>query len=901
MKKKLLLVVFFLIVRLNSMIHYSTHTLENGLKVILVPRNDIPQVTMQIWYKVGSKNETDNDRGIAHMIEHMIFKGTEKLPEGALSEIVYKLSGYCNAFTSYDYTGYLFDVPSCNYKLILPIMADCMENCVFDQQCLNSELKAVFQELRMYKDNNFCVMRESGVMPSLFRDHPYYHPIIGYKSTIANYTSEQLKQFYKKWYSPDNATLIIVGDIDEHECIEEIKKNFEPITAQKNNDKNNLYRILCDNELDTTVTHSVVYRPVQVPYYMIAWKVDEISSQGYLSNGIFATILGSGNSSLLYKKLVDQENLATEVGCFVHELFDQNVVYIYYQPKSLDSIDSINTIIFDSIKKIQLNEIEDSLYETAIKKGKMYCMNQQENNESTANHIGIITLGTNDLQSFNKSLNFDKQYIQQYCIKTASLMTSLSYSSVLLKPLAEDQKKIWEVIQKQKDTKDQHLLDSIVRSNHDDLNHVKNKFVYSELIPQPKNITFPQFEKHTFENNSVLYTVKRNIVDKVEICISFKTSHLYDPWDKLGINAFLFSMMNEGTKNYPGNTFLEILESYGIDFSCSDGMITLTCLPEDTQRAIDLLYECICHPQLSDKAFNKVYDEFETILRDELDNNYICASKIIKSHIYNNHPYCKNTWGTLETIKNISLEDIREAYKKFITPHDMVVVVCGTCDMEKIKEYWNNKFIDFKGESIGEALDSFPEKLQKNEIIHYELPKDQSVFALAMESVERFNKFYTPLIILDQIFTGGSGSNMNNQLFMLREKTGYFYNIGGSLVAGAGKHPGIIFIRALTNPTLIQKSQQMILEELNNNISQCLTDTAIEDSKRSLCHGLVDLISTYKSICTSIVFLHRYDLSPDYFEQRMHEIMSVSKDSIIEAIDTVIKNNKYIIVTVGRK
>ena len=127
--------------------------LENGLHVIVAPKKDSPTVAVQLWYNVGSKHEKDGEKGLAHLLEHMIFKGTSTLTESDINLIASKLSGYCNAFTSYDYTGYVFDIPVANWEKILPIMADCMYNCTCKEELLNSELKAVIQELKMYKDD----------------------------------------------------------------------------------------------------------------------------------------------------------------------------------------------------------------------------------------------------------------------------------------------------------------------------------------------------------------------------------------------------------------------------------------------------------------------------------------------------------------------------------------------------------------------------------------------------------------------------------------------------------------------------------------------------------------------------------------------------------------------------
>jgi predicted Zn-dependent peptidase len=158
--------------------------LKNGLAVLVRPMHTIPEVSLQIWYKVGSKDEKSGERGIAHLIEHMIFKGTQgkgslPLSESDINIVVHKLSGSCNAFTSYDYTGYLFTFPTHNWKEALPIMADCMQHCAFKEDHLSSEMKAVIQELKLYRDE-YADLLLNDLLAVIFPDHPYHYPIIGY-------------------------------------------------------------------------------------------------------------------------------------------------------------------------------------------------------------------------------------------------------------------------------------------------------------------------------------------------------------------------------------------------------------------------------------------------------------------------------------------------------------------------------------------------------------------------------------------------------------------------------------------------------------------------------------------------------------------------------------------------
>src|SRR3990170_7174781 len=199
--------------------------LDNGLTVLVYPRHSIPKVSTQLWYNVGSKDEKTGEKGLAHLLEHMIFKGTKRLSESDINLITTKLSGSCNAFTSYDYTGYLFDFPTQNWKHSIEILANCMTNCTFKEELLNSELKAVIQELKMYRDYYSSGLMEE-LVSTIYSDHPYHHPIIGYKQDLWNITRESLLEFYHKHYTPNNATLVVVGDVEPNEVFNTANEYF---------------------------------------------------------------------------------------------------------------------------------------------------------------------------------------------------------------------------------------------------------------------------------------------------------------------------------------------------------------------------------------------------------------------------------------------------------------------------------------------------------------------------------------------------------------------------------------------------------------------------------------------------------------------------------------------------
>lgn len=273
-------------------------TLSNGLRIIVNTDHKVPKVSAQLWYAVGSKDEGSGQRGLAHLLEHMIFKGTERLSESDINLITSKLSGYANAFTFYDYTGYIFDFPKQHWKIALDLFADCMINCHFNEEMLQSELKAVVQELKLYKDE-YTVALSEVMMGSMFADHPYHHPIIGYKQDLWSITRAGLLDFYKKYYHPGNATLVIVGAVDYQEVLAEVQRYFGAIPAIQASVKK-----VHQAQQDLQATGVTLYRDVQRPQLTYAWRVPGARSNQAFALAVVSHIIGESKSSLLYQKLV---------------------------------------------------------------------------------------------------------------------------------------------------------------------------------------------------------------------------------------------------------------------------------------------------------------------------------------------------------------------------------------------------------------------------------------------------------------------------------------------------------------------------------------------------------------------------------------------------------------------
>ena len=301
----------------------SSFQLPNGLTVVVIPDHRSPVVTHMVWYKAGSADEPAGKSGIAHYLEHLMFKGTKANPGGAFSTKVAAVGGQENAFTSWDYTAYYQRVSKENLGLVMSLEADRMQNLQFDPATAAPELKVVLEERSMRTDNDPSTRLGEAVDAALHPNHPYRIPVIGWRSEIEKLTAEDAKAFYDRFYTPNNAVLVVAGDVDEVAVRDlaltyygRVQKRAEPGRRARPKDP----------DLDVIETVRLADERVSQPSWRRVWRVPSShTAEPNVSESLelLADTLGGGSTSRLYRTLVVEKGLAAQVAA-------------YYQSDSLD-------------------------------------------------------------------------------------------------------------------------------------------------------------------------------------------------------------------------------------------------------------------------------------------------------------------------------------------------------------------------------------------------------------------------------------------------------------------------------------------------------------------------------------------------------------------------------------
>ncbi len=357
----------------NKLFNAESFILENGMQVIVIPNHKIPAVTHMIWYKVGAADEPVGKSGIAHFFEHLMFKGTKEVKAGEFSKIVKSLGGNDNAFTSQDYTAYFQSLPSEHLEVVMKMEADRMNNLAPPLEDFVSERKVIIEERHKRTDNNPQGRFMEHFKSLLFINHPYSIPVIGWKHEIENLDWETAKNFYDKWYAPNNAFVVISGDITLEKAKELAKKTYGKLPAEEIPVRNRTKVPPLSGIVKLEYKDINVKQPLWVRGYRVASNNQNIRES--LALQVLEELMAGNPASRLYKDMVVDKKMASSVSMSYNGYaINDGTLMIYAEPIDISKLEDINKEIDRQIKKLidegiseeELTETKNRLIDASI-------------------------------------------------------------------------------------------------------------------------------------------------------------------------------------------------------------------------------------------------------------------------------------------------------------------------------------------------------------------------------------------------------------------------------------------------------------------------------------------------------------------------------------------------------
>lgn len=332
---------------------FETKTLDNGLEVVAIKLKQNSVVTVDIFYKVGARNEVMGKSGIAHMLEHLNFKSTKNLKAGEFDEIIKSFGGVNNASTGFDYTHYYINAASQNIDKSMELFAELMRNLNLKDEEFQPERDVVAEERRWRTDNNPMGYLYFNLFNNAFAYHPYHWTPIGFMGDIQTWTIDDIKSFHKKYYNPANAILVVAGDIEPKEIFEKAKKHFGNIKGEKVDDKVHMQEPTQDGE-----KRAIVHKDTNVEMLAIAYKIPNFENKDNVALSAISEILSSGKSSRLQNELADKKRLVNSVYGYPMDLKDPGLFIFMAVCNEGVKAETVEKEILKEIEKLKTNGVD---------------------------------------------------------------------------------------------------------------------------------------------------------------------------------------------------------------------------------------------------------------------------------------------------------------------------------------------------------------------------------------------------------------------------------------------------------------------------------------------------------------------------------------------------------------
>lgn len=414
----------------NSLPNYYTKNLDNGLQIVAIPMdNNTNVVSVDVFYKVGSRNEVMGKSGIAHMLEHLNFKSTKNLKAGEFDEIVKGFGGVNNAGTSFDYTHYFIKTSSKNTDKSLELFSELMQNLTLNDEEFQPERDVVAEERRWRTDNNPMGYLQFRVFNNTFIYHPYHWTPIGFMDDIKNWTIEDIKDFHSTYYQPQNAIVVVAGDIKKDDVFSYVEKHFKDIKNKKEM-PSSVHTVEPKQDGER---RAIINKESNVQMLAMTYHIPNFEHEDQIALSALSQLLSSGKSSILQKVLVDEKRLANSVYAYNMELKDPGVfMFMAVANENIDAL-KIEKEILDIISKIQKGDIQEKELDKLKINTKADFIYSLESSSDVASLFGTYLVRDNIKPLLEYEANLEKLKVEDIVNVAKKYLVKENSTTLILK------------------------------------------------------------------------------------------------------------------------------------------------------------------------------------------------------------------------------------------------------------------------------------------------------------------------------------------------------------------------------------------------------------------------------------------------------------------------------------
>ncbi|MDA9618380.1 insulinase family protein [Pseudomonadota bacterium] len=857
-------------------IKYESFKLDNGLTVIVHEDKKVPMVAVNVWYHVGSKNEKLGKTGFAHLFEHLMFNGTENYNNEYFEPFEKIGSTDQNGTTNSDRTNYFQNVPTNALDLALWMESDRMGHLlgVVDQEKLD-EQRGVVQNEKRQGENQPYGKAFTRISESAFpKGHPYSWSTIGSMDDLDAASLEDVQDWFKTYYGPNNAVLALAGDIDLETAKLKVTKYFADIPSGPPLIKPEKWIAKRSEEKREVMFDDVP----QARIYKI-WNVPERDTEAAAHFDLASSVLVGGKNSPLYKELVYEKQIATSVSSFY---YDREIAGMFF-------------IVADVVAGVDPATVEaamDDVMAEFTKKGPNPKLLKAETTKILAGFIrGIQRIGgfggKSDLLATCQTYTGDPGCYQ----KNAAYLDAVTPSKMkaTFAQWIDDTPYVLTILPTDKYTVGETDLDR------------------SSGVPYPTQkveFQFPKLQTATLSNGAKVVLAQRKGVPLVEMNFQFNFGYAQENNDELGYTNFMMGMLNEGTKKYSSLEFDEVLDSLGSNLGFGSGLDTsvasLSSLKANLSQTLDLAKEALINPTFPEKEIERIKKEtLAGIIQEENRPASIAYRNIGKLLYGEEHPYGKPLTGSgiSETISSITRANIMDVHSRAINSAHLTFAVAGDIEMKELVDLLESKFGDWSANSDSDLKTLTTVELPDNRTVYLiDKPNAQQSYIVAGQLLPPSATDEEIEIDYMNYAIGGSFTarlNMN-----LREDKSWSYGVRTRLGDAKGQRAMLVTAPVQTDKT--SESMAEIVKEYADYLStKPITQDELAKGKASKTLRLPGQFETLGALKGGVSGIVTYDRDLDYLDQLPALLDEPSLNQVQAKAQKYIKPNQWTWLIVG--
>ncbi|MBX6325214.1 MAG: insulinase family protein, partial [Chthoniobacterales bacterium] len=741
--------------------------LPNGLTLIVQEDHSAPVASVQAWCATGSIYEDQHlGAGLSHILEHMLFKGTTTRSTNQIAQQIQDVGGYINAYTSFDRTVYWIDVPKAGVPVALDILTDAMMNSTLPPEEYKKEQEVIRREFAMGMDDPD---RMVGLLlfATAYQYHPYRFPVIGELEIYNQLTREEVLQYYKTRYVPNNLMFIVVGDVDAEQVHQKVAELFKPYPEKS------LKPVFVPAEppqLGRREAHQEF--PTELTHLSMAWHIPEVTNPDVPALDLLSTVLGEGRSSRLYRRVREEAALAFQISAFSYTPGDPGLfgVDATLDPAKREAAQQMVLRIVDEVK-------QDGITAGELEKAKKVTL---------SHHLGVLTtvrgqasdIGSNWL--LTRDLNFSRDYLN--AIQRVTL---------------EDVRRV---------------ATTYLTENNLTVVSLNPKGSLTKKTDTGKALAASEIQKFELPNGLRLLVREDPRLPLVAMGAVFRGGLLAETPENNGITRLMAKVLLKGTKTRTSEQIANEIEAVGGFISSDAGnnsfSVSVDVMKPDVKLGVDLLADVLLNATMPEKAVAREKEVQIAAIQEEEEQLTAVARNIMRQALFPQHPYALRSNGSVESVRRITQKDLLDFRDRYVVAKNGVVYVFGDVKAAEIKQLVEQALGKMKSGALAltDAKPSIP--LARPETVESLKDKAQGVIMVGFRGASLSSPDRYALELIDE-----ASSDLGSRFFIrIREKMGLAYYVGASQMQGLV--PGLFSFYLGTDPRKIEQVKSAFLDEI---------------------------------------------------------------------------------------